>query len=101
MYPMGRQWMNETRKNVPEPMLEVNKIIKTLTTIHDEITHILQELTCSCYFDDVKSIIEVIMTKEYCDMQEHDYCEKLLKLCKDFEDKHNKLEDICREIMKE
>lgn len=41
------------------------------------------------------------MTKEYCDMQEHDYCEKLLKLCKDIEDEHNKLKDICKEIMKE
>ena len=32
-----------------------------------------------------------IMTKEYHDMDEHDYCEQLLKLCKEFEDKHNKL----------
>ena len=41
------------------------------------------------------------MIKEYHDMQEHDYCEKLPKLCKEFEDKHNKLEDVCKEIMKE
>ena len=34
-------------------------------------------------------------------MQEHDYCEKLLKRCKDIEDEHNKLKDICKEIMKE
>ena len=34
-------------------------------------------------------------------MQEHDYCKKLLKLCKEFEDEHNKLEDIRKEIMTE
>ena len=33
-------------------------------------------------------------------MKEHGYCEKLLKLCKDLEDKHTKLENICKEIMK-
>ena len=30
--------MIETRKNVPEPMLEINKIIKNLTTIYDEMS---------------------------------------------------------------
>ena len=101
MYPMGVQWMIGTGKNLPEPMFEMNKIIKTLTTIYGEITHILEELTCGCYSDDVELIIGAIMTKEFCDMQEHDYCKKLLKLCKDFEDKHNKLEDICKKTMKE
>ena len=57
MYPLRVQWMKETGKNVPEPMLEMNKIIKTLTTNYDEITHILEELACGCYFDDVESII--------------------------------------------
>ena len=33
-------------------------------------------------------------------MEEHDYCQKLLKVCKEFEDKHNKLEDILKETMK-
>ena len=65
MYPMGGQWMIETGKNVPEPTLEMNKIIKTLMTIYGNITHILEELTCSSYFDDVESIIGAIMTKEY------------------------------------
>ena len=82
-------------------MLEMNKIIKTLTTIYNEITHILKELIYGCYFDDVESIIRAIMIKEYHDMQEHDYCEKLPKLCQEFEDKHNKLEGVCKEIMKE
>ena len=54
MYPMGGQWMIETGKSVPKPMLEMNKIIKTLTTIYHEITHILEELACGCYFDDVE-----------------------------------------------
>ena len=80
MYPMEGQWMIETGKNVPVPMLEMNKIIKTLTIIHDEITHNLEERICGCYFDDVESIIGAIMTKEYHDMEENDYCEKLLKL---------------------
>ena len=31
---------------------------------------------------------------------EHDHCEKLIKLCREFEDEHNKLEDICKETMK-
>ena len=82
-------------------MLEMNNIIKTLATIYGEITHILEELICGCYFDDMESVMRAIMTKEYRDMQEHDYCEKILKLCKNFEDKHNKLEDICEEIMQE
>ena len=36
-------------------------------------------------------------------MQEHDYYERLLQLCKDFEDEHNEyeLESICKEIIKE
>ena len=93
--------MIETRKNVPEPILEMDKIIKNLTTIYDEITHILEELTCGCNFDDVKSIVGAIMTKEYHDMEEHDYSEKLLKLCEDLEEKHNKHDDICKKIMKE
>ena len=38
------------------------------------------------------------MTKEYHDMEEH---KKLLKPWKEFEDKNNNFEDICREIMKE
>ena len=37
-YQMGGQWMIETRKIVPEAMLEMNKMIKTLTMIYDEIT---------------------------------------------------------------
>ena len=101
LYPMGGQWMIETRKNVPEPILEMDKIIKNLTTIYDEITHILEELTCGCNFDDVESIVGAIMTKEYRDMEEHDYSEKLLKLCEDLEEKHNKHDDICKKIMKE
>ena len=65
---IGGQWMIETGKNVPEPMLEMNKTIKILITICDEINHILEELTCGCYFDDIKSIIKAIMTKEYRDV---------------------------------
>ena len=76
-------------------------IIKALMAIYDEITDILQELICKCYSDDVESIIEAIITKEHHDIQDHDYCEKLLKLTKDFEDEHNKLENIFKEIMKE
>ena len=65
MYPVRGQWMIETDKNVPEPMLEMNK---TLTMIYDETTHILEELMRGCYFDDVESIKGAIVTKEYCDM---------------------------------
>ena len=83
---MGGQWMIEIRKNVPKSMFEMNKIIKNLTTIYDEIIHILEEPICGCYFDDIESIVGAIMTKEYHNMEEHDYCEKLLKLCKEFED---------------
>ena len=68
---MGGQWMIETGKNVPEPMLEMMKTIKTLTTFYHKITHILVELTCGCYFDDVESIIGAIMTKEYPNMQDY------------------------------
>ena len=46
-------------------------------------------------------MIEAITTKEYYDIQEHDYCEKLLKLCKEFKGEHKKLENICREVMEE
>ena len=49
MCSLGGQWMIETEKNVPEPMIEMNKTIKTLTTIYNEITHILEELTSGCY----------------------------------------------------
>ena len=59
-------------------MLQMKKIIKTLTTIDDEIAHILEELIFCCFFDHVESIIGAIMTKEYRDIQEHDHCEKLL-----------------------
>ena len=89
---MGGQWIIETGKNVPEPMLEMNKI-KTLTTIYYEISHILEELMCGSYFDDVESIVGTIMAEEYHNMKKHGYCEKLLKLCEEFEDKHNKVED--------
>ena len=41
---MGEQWMIETRKTVLESMLEMNKTIRNLTTICDEITYILEEL---------------------------------------------------------
>ena len=41
---MGEQWMIETRKTVLESMLEMNKTIRNLTTIYDEITYILEEL---------------------------------------------------------
>ena len=44
MYPMGEQWMIETRKTVLESMLEMNKTIRNLATICDEITYILEEL---------------------------------------------------------
>ena len=84
--------MIETGKNVPEPMLEMNKI-KTLTTIYYEISHILEELMCGSYFENVKSIVGTIMAKEYHNVKKHGYCEKLLKLCEEFEDKHNKVED--------
>ena len=52
-------------------------------------------------FDDVESIIGAIMAKDYPCTQEHGYCKILLLLCKNFQDEHNKLEDICKEIMKE
>lgn len=78
LYPMGGQWMMEMRKRVPKAVFKMGGIIKALMTIFDEITDILEELICCCYFDDVKSVIEAIMTKEYCNIQEHDYCEKLL-----------------------
>ena len=83
MYPLRVQWMIETGKNVPEPMLEMNKI-KTLTTIYYEISHILEELMCGSYFENVKSIVGTIMAKEYHNMKKHGYCEKLLKLCEEF-----------------
>ena len=65
------------------------------------MTIIFEELLCGCYFDDVESIIEAILTKVYHCQQENDYCQGLLKLCEEFENQHNKLEDICKEIMKE
>ena len=76
-------------------------IIKALIAIYDERTNILEELIRECYFDDVESIIEAITTLEHYDIQNHDYCEKLLKLSKDFEEEQNKLENIFKEIMKE
>ena len=91
----------EMRKWVPELVFEMGGIIKAIMAIYDEITGILEELICKCYFDDVESIIEAITTMEHYDIQDHDYCEKLLKLSKDFEDEHNKLENIFKEIMKE
>ena len=68
---------DRNKKKVPKPMLdEMNKIIKNLTAIYDEIVHILEEPICGCYFDNIESIVGVIMTKEYHNMEEHDYCEK-------------------------
>ena len=82
MYTMGGQWIIETGRRVPETIFEMGKILKALTIIYDEITDILEELIYGCYFDDAESIIETIMTKEYYCIEEHDYCEKLLRLCK-------------------
>ena len=65
MYPMGEQWMIETRKTVLESMLEMNKTIRNLTTICDEITYILEELIWDCYFDDVESIAGVESIVEF------------------------------------
>ena len=65
MYLIGGQRMIETGKNVPDLMHEMNKIINTQTIVYDEITDILEELICGCCFDDVKSIIKGIKTKEY------------------------------------
>lgn len=81
----------------------MGKMVKNLTIVYDQITDILEGLIQDYHFDNVESIIETIMAKEYCHMQEHDYYERLLQLCKDFEDEHNEyeLESICKEIMKE
>ena len=98
---MAGQWMTETRKTAPEPVFKMGGIIIALVTICDEITDILEEVMCGCYFDDVESIIEAIITKKYCNMQKHGYSKKLLKLFKEFEVEHNKLEDIRKEIMTE
>ena len=62
----------------------MGQIIETITKIYDIIS--------GCYFDHVESIIEAITTKEYYDIQEHDYCEKLLKLCKEFKGEHKKFD---------
>ena len=68
--------MMQTQKSVPEPTIKMNKIIKTLTVIYYEITDILEDLLCGCYFEDVESIIGAIMTQDYHSMEEHVYCEK-------------------------
>ena len=62
---MAGQWMTETRKTAPEPVFKMGGIIIALVTICDEITDILEEVMCGCYFDDVESIIEAIITKKY------------------------------------
>lgn len=76
--------MIEMGKRVPELISNMGKIVKNLTIICDQITDILEELIYSCHFDNVESIIEAIMAKEYCCILEHDYCVRLLQLCKDF-----------------
>ena len=80
---------NQNKENVPELMREMNKILKTLTMICDEITDILKEVICDCYFDDVESIIKAIKTKGYSCTEEYDHCPKLLKPRKDFENELN------------
>ena len=80
-------------KRVLRLIWKMGQIIETITKIYDIIS--------GCYFDHVESMIEAITTKEYYDIQEQDYCEKLLKLCKEFKGEHKKLENICREVMEE
>ena len=55
LYPMEGQWMMEMRKWLPEPVFEMGGITKALMAIYDEITDILEELICECYFDDDES----------------------------------------------
>lgn len=73
--PNGRAMDDRDRKKCAWTDISNGGIIKALTKIYDAKTDILKELVSGCYFDDVKSIIEAIMTQEY-------YCEKLLKLVK-------------------
>lgn len=46
--------MMETGKRVPELVFKMGVIIIALMTISDEITDILEELMCGCYFHDVE-----------------------------------------------
>ena len=46
--------MMETGKRAPELVFKMGVIIIALMTIYDEITDILEELMCGCYFHDVE-----------------------------------------------
>ena len=98
---MARSWMRETGKEVPEPIFEMEKVLRTLLDIYDKITIILEELLCGCYFDNVESIVEVILTKHYYfEQQVYNYCKRLVKLCEKFENEYNKFKNICKEVIK-
>ena len=104
MYPMGNSWMIETEKLLPEVLFETGKNIRDLTCVYDEISNILAELLGACYFDNDESIIKAIFTKTYpcsCEQEGYDYCQKLVKVCKEFWNLHKKFEDNCKRIMKE
>ena len=79
-----------------------NRIKYQRTKIYDQISDILEKLFGTCHFDSVDSTLEAIFTKTYnCEIEGYDYCQNLIKLCKEMHNMHKKLENNLEKIIKQ
>ena len=93
LYPMGDQWMKIMEESVLYIFFDIVENIRELTEIYNEISNILQELLGACHFHSVDSILKVTSTKKYnCEIDRYDYCQKLIKPCKEMSNINKKFE---------
>ena len=79
-----------------------NRIKYQRTKIYDQISDILEKLLGAFHFDSVDSILEAIFTKTCnCEIEGYDYCQNLIKLCKEMHNVHKKLENNLEKIIKQ
>lgn len=57
--------MIATRKELPEIKFKTETSIDNLTHLYSIITGIIEELVCSCYFDNIENLVEAIINREF------------------------------------
>ena len=85
LYLLANNWMIATGKELPEILLKIKLNIDNQTQLYFIIKGIIEELLCTCYFDNIENLTEAIITREFCwDMQAYDYCQDLITKAKNF-----------------
>ena len=78
-HPLSTNWMIATGKGLPEILLKIKSKVDNLTHLYSIIRRIVEEVLCACYIDDIESLIEATISREFhWDMQVSDYCNDLL-----------------------